>query len=214
MHKRLMSGAGGRRRDVPVLAAALTAALAGADPAAASPGGAGARGAPGAGVISTVTGGVGGPAKATKVALGFPCGVSFGAGHLYVANGSFGPSEVRQVDPGTDGLTAPEGTGVPGPLGDGGPATQASLGTCGAVPDHSRNLVISDTTNNRVRVAAAATGTFYGQAMTAGHIYTVAGNGQFGFSCDGGPARDLLWRGDDGRERLHRGRQRCRGLCR
>ena len=29
---------------------------------------------------------------------------------------------------------------------------------------------------------------FYGQAMTAGHIYTVAGIRTFGFSGDGGPA--------------------------
>ena len=35
---------------------------------------------------------------------------------------------------------------------------------------------------------AASTGTFYGQAMTAGDIYTVAGNGTAGFSGDGGPA--------------------------
>ena len=42
--------------------------------------------------------------------------------------------------------------------------------------------------NNRVRVVAAATGTFYGVPMTAGNIYTVAGNGTPGFSGDGGPA--------------------------
>ena len=39
-----------------------------------------------------------------------------------------------------------------------------------------------------MRVAAARTGTFYGQEMTAGDIYTVAGDGQLGFSGDGGPA--------------------------
>jgi hypothetical protein len=49
------------------------------------------------------------------------------------------------------------------------------------------NLVIADHGNNRVRVVAASTGTFYGQAMTAGDIYTVAGNGTGGFSGDGGP---------------------------
>jgi hypothetical protein len=35
---------------------------------------------------------------------------------------------------------------------------------------------------------AAATGTFYGQQMTAGDIYTIAGAGTPGFSGDGGPA--------------------------
>ena len=34
---------------------------------------------------------------------------------------------------------------------------------------------------------AARTGTFYGQAMTPGDIYTIAGNGTHGFSGDGGP---------------------------
>jgi hypothetical protein len=48
--------------------------------------------------------------------------------------------------------------------------------------------VIADTGNNRVRVVAASTGTFYGQAMTAGDIYTVAGTGGAGFSGDGGAA--------------------------
>jgi hypothetical protein len=33
-----------------------------------------------------------------------------------------------------------------------------------------------------------STGTFYGRAMTAGNIYTVAGRGSQGFSGDGGPA--------------------------
>ena len=54
--------------------------------------------------------------------------------------------------------------------------------------DAEGNLVIADTDNERVRVVAASTGTFYGQAMTAGDIYTIAGNGTPGFSGDGGPA--------------------------
>jgi NHL repeat-containing protein len=54
--------------------------------------------------------------------------------------------------------------------------------------DAAGNLLIADTFNARVRVVAARTGTFYGQAMTAGDIYTVAGNGRVGFSGDGGPA--------------------------
>ena len=37
-------------------------------------------------------------------------------------------------------------------------------------------------------MAAEHTGTFYGQQMTLGDIYTVAGNGQDGFSGDGGSA--------------------------
>ena len=55
--------------------------------------------------------------------------------------------------------------------------------------DGAGNLVVADSGNNRVRVVAAADGTFYGQAMTAGDIYTVAGNGTGGFAGDGGPAQ-------------------------
>ena len=54
--------------------------------------------------------------------------------------------------------------------------------------DAAGNLVIGDTVNDRVRVVAASTGSFYGQAMSAGDIYTVAGTGTAGFSGDGGPA--------------------------
>ena len=135
------------------------------------------------GVISTVAGGVGGPARATRVAVA-PCGVSFGAGHLYIAGGV-----VRQVSPGTDRLTTSAGTaGDGGPLGDGRRAASASLSACGVAVDHSGNLVIADFLHQRIRVLAARTGTFYGQPMTARDIYTVAGDGIQGFSGDGGPA--------------------------
>jgi hypothetical protein len=51
--------------------------------------------------------------------------------------------------------------------------------------DRAGNLVIAD---YRVQVVAARTGTFYGRAMTAGHIYPVAGGGHsFG---DGIPATE------------------------
>src|SRR5437660_1755954 len=71
--------------------------------------------------------------------------------------------------------------------GDGGPATAAALGASSVRVDGAGNLVIADGIN-RIRVVAARTGTFYGQAMTVRHIYTVAGNGTTGFSGDGGPA--------------------------
>ena len=81
------------------------------------------------------------------------------------------------------------GNGTGGFSGDGGPATSAELDAPdGVAVDAAGNLLIADTVNKRVRVVAASTGTFYGQAMTAGDIYTVAGNGTGGFSGDGGPA--------------------------
>ena len=58
----------------------------------------------------------------------------------------------------------------------------------GTAPVSSGSKTIADLANRRVRVVAASTGTFYGQAMTANHIYTVAGNGTDIFSGDGGRA--------------------------
>jgi ribulose-5-phosphate 4-epimerase/fuculose-1-phosphate aldolase len=171
--------------------ALAVAALAGAGPAAAAHrGGAAAHaGQAPAGTISTVAGGVGGPGRATKVALDVglgasTCGVSFGAGHVYI--GAAGT--VRQVTPATDFLATPAGNANTGPLGDGGRAAKAGMDVCGTAVDHSGNLIVGDLAHHRVRVVAASTGTFYGQAMTAGHIYSIAGTGSTGFSGDGGPA--------------------------
>jgi sugar lactone lactonase YvrE len=180
-------------RSVPATAAAAlaVAALAGSGPAAAAAHRDGRTathsGTAPAGTISTVAGGVGGPGKATGVALASACGATFGAGRLYVADFT----AVRAVNPGNDQLTTPAGTGSHGPLADGARATKASVHTCGMAVDHSGNLVIAngDTQDrNRILVVAASTGTFDGVAMKAGHIYAVAGTGPAGFSGDGGPA--------------------------
>src|SRR5207248_7610360 len=70
------------------------------------------------------------------------------------------------------------GTGTTGYSGDGGPAVAANMGFPSAVAvDRSGNLVISLPYAERVRVVAVRSGKLYGQAMTAGDIYTVAGNG-------------------------------------
>jgi hypothetical protein len=47
--------------------------------------------------------------------------------------------------------------------------------------------VLCDERDNRIRVVAGSAGTFYGQPMTAGHIYTIAGGGPGGLG-DGGAA--------------------------
>ncbi len=87
------------------------------------------------------------------------------------------------------------GNGQIGFSGDGGPATKATFWGPDAVAfDHTGNLVVADFLNGRVRVVAASTGTFYGQSMTAGDIYTVAGNGKAGSSGDGGPATSAALR--------------------
>jgi NHL repeat len=138
-----------------------------------------------AGVISTVAGGVGGPARATQVPLDFPCGVSSTTGGLYISD----LTSVRRVNS-RDGLTTPAGTGLFGfgfP-GDGARATAASFTGCGVAQDHHGNLVITASDNGRILVVAGATGTFYGQAMAAGHIYSVAGGGHAAGGRSGEPA--------------------------
>jgi len=85
------------------------------------------------------------------------------------------------------------GNGNFGFSGDGGPAVDAAFYAIeGVAVDGSGNLLIADEQSSRVRVVAASTGDFYGQAMTAGDVYTVAGQGTPPFnvqaSGDGGAA--------------------------
>jgi hypothetical protein len=166
-------------------AAVLAAAVLPVGTAASAGTGAPGRAAAAAGVISTVAGGAGGPARGADVGLPGACGVSSGGGQLYVGDAY----SVRAVS-GTGRLTTVAGTGVPaGPLGDRGPAVKATFnGVCGVTVDQSGNLVAADARHDRIRVLATRRGTFYGQLMTAGHIYTVAGSGGYGFGGDGGPA--------------------------
>src|SRR5262249_40890274 len=106
------------------------------------------------------------------------------AGHLYISQGV-----VREVSEVTGRLTTPAGaTDVLGPPASGVPASRVNLGAWGAGAEKSGNLVSAAAGASAVRVVAASTGTFYGQQMTAGDIYTVAGDGTAGFSGDRGPA--------------------------
>jgi RHS repeat-associated protein len=79
--------------------------------------------------------------------------------------------------------------GSSGSSGDGGPATSALLNEPEQVAvDASGNMYITDSQNNKVRAVAAASGTQWGQSMTANDIYTVVGTGTSGTSGDGGAA--------------------------
>ena len=140
--------------------------------------------------------GDGGPA--TSASLGNAVGVAVdGSGNVLIAEGSYNRIRLVAASTGTfygQAMTAGDiytiaGTGNDYYAGDGGPATSAGLFYPeGVAVDSSGNVLIADMYDQRVRVVAASTGTFYGQAMTKGDIYTIAGNGNFGFSGDGGPA--------------------------
>jgi hypothetical protein len=156
-----------------------------------------------AGDIYTIAGtgvahfaGDGGPA--TKAGLWNPSGVALdSAGNVLIADKEDSRIRIVAIKTGTfygramkaGDIYTVAGDGTLGFSGDGGPATQAELGTpAGVTTDQAGNLVIADTHNQRVRVVAVKSGTFYGRNMTAGDIYTVAGNGLTGFAGDGGPA--------------------------
>ena len=134
-----------RRRMLAVAGLVPAIALAGSSHAtAAYRGGQGA-----AGFISTVVGGVGGPGKATRVAVD-ACGVSYANGHLYVAS----TQSVRVVAPSTDKLATLAGTGVRGLQRDGAPTARAAVTTCGTTVDSAGNVLIADTDNDRIRAVA------------------------------------------------------------
>ena len=104
------------------------------------------------------------------------------------------PSAVAATAPGTI-LPFADSTGNGGFAGDGGPALSALLNAPqGLIFDTSGNAIIADTNNSRIRVVAASTGSFYGVSMTAGDIYTIAGNGTAGYSGNGGPALSAEFR--------------------
>ncbi len=133
-------------------------------------------------LISTVAGngrmgttGAGGPA--TSASLDFPEGVAVDrAGDLYIASSY--ANLVQFVNAGTGIITNFAGGG--NMLGDGGPATQASVAEPNLLAvDNSGNVYIASSNYaNRVRKVTAATGI----------ISTVAGDGNLGSSGDDGPA--------------------------
>ncbi|MBI4764608.1 MAG: carboxypeptidase regulatory-like domain-containing protein [Deltaproteobacteria bacterium] len=133
------------------------------------------------GIITTIAGngqsGYNGDGiPATQASFSTPSGIFVDpAGNLYLADSS--NNRIRKVD--TNGIiTTVAGNGQLGFSGDGGPAVQAKLwGPCSVALDDNGNIYISDAVNHRIR-----------KVDTSGIITTVAGNGQQGFSGDGGPA--------------------------
>jgi trimeric autotransporter adhesin len=134
-----------------------------------------------AGTISTVAGtgssgntGNGGPATSAK--LSGPAGIAVDAsGNLYIADS--GNNVVRKVTTaGTISLVA--GTGTVGYSGIGSVATSVDLSwPVGVAVDASGNIYIADAESNVV-LKVTPTGT----------LTTVAGNGNIGYTGDGGPA--------------------------
>lgn len=129
---------------------------------------------------------------ATETAVALPTWVATDADNnlYFVASLHQGPDKpvtpiVKRVDAKTGLITTVAGGGSPPDgVGDGGPATGALLsmgpgrGRGGLAVDRAGNIYVSDPGNARIRKVDARTGI----------ITTVAGNGEKGFSGDGGPA--------------------------
>jgi uncharacterized protein (TIGR03437 family) len=131
------------------------------------------------GIISTIAGNgtpgySGDTGPAVNAEIGAPYGVVLDpAGNIYFAD--MGSNVVRKISGGI--ITTVAGNGTAGFSGDGGLATSAKLNfPLGLALDSAGNLYISDRNNFRIR------------KVSRGIITTVAGNGSFGFSGDGGPA--------------------------
>jgi DNA-binding beta-propeller fold protein YncE len=78
-------------------------------------------------------------------------------------------------------LYAVAGTGTCGSTGDGGPAVQAEVWDPGALAvDGSGDVLVADQGNRTIRELAAHTGMFFGVAIAADHLGTVAGEGSYG----------------------------------
>jgi hypothetical protein len=146
------------------------------------------------GIITTVAGngirgfsGDGG--LATSASLRNPFDVALdAAGNLFIADAS--NHRIRRVDAASGIITTVAGGGfsVFPDIGDGGPATSASLAfPTGVAVDAAGNLFIADNSNQRIRRVAPS-----------GVITTVAGDGSFGFSGDGGPATQASLAGPRG----------------
>ena len=135
------------------------------------------------GIITTVAGDgtqgfSGDNGLAISASLNAPYGVAVDAsGNLFIADAQ--NDRIRRVDASTGIMSTVAGDGTQGFSGDGGSATIASLNRpWGVALDASGNLFIADRLNHRIRRVDASTDV----------ISTVAGDGNFGFSGDGGLA--------------------------
>jgi trimeric autotransporter adhesin len=113
----------------------------------------------------------------SRTFLGGPVGLAADrlGGALIADPGSF---RVRKLSP-SGALTAFAGDGSHGYSGDGGPAIHAQMAPTAVAVDRQGHVFLSDDANDRIRKISAD-----------GIILTVAGNGTFGSSGDGGAATE------------------------
>jgi sugar lactone lactonase YvrE len=105
-----------------------------------------------------------------------------GTGNVYIAD--VGNNSVRKVNGATGIITTIAGNDTAGFSGDSSLAVNAKLYWPSDVcVDTAGNIYIADMNNNRIRKVNSANG----------NIYTIAGNGNTGYSGDGGPATNATF---------------------
>lgn len=117
------------------------------------------------------------------------------SGNLYIADLSnnriryipFATGTVRGQSMTANYVYTIAGTGTAGYSGDTGAATSANIQINNICLDNSFNIYISDS-SHRIRFIPFATGTVWGQSMTANNIYTIAGTGTAGSTGDSAAA--------------------------
>ena len=98
------------------------------------------------------------------------------SGNVYIAEN--GDGRIRKIDVKSGNISTVAGSGTPGFSGDGSDPTKAQLNSpTGVTVDSGGNLYIADSLNRRIRKVASG-----------GSISSLAGNGTFSYSGDGGPA--------------------------
>ena len=133
----------------------------------------------GEGDITTIAGGggIGDGNLATAASLMGPESLFIdGSGNIYIADTR--NNRIRKVDA-SGIITTVAGNGEASAAGDGGLATEAGLRGYDIFVDGSGNIYIADAWNEQIRKVDAS-----------GIISTVAGNGETGFSGDGGLATE------------------------
>src|SRR5882724_4827213 len=134
--------------------------------------------------VITVAGGYAGNGKpATAAGIDQLSSVAMDAkGNLYVTDS--GNCQIRKIN--SKGIIVKyAGTTVCGFSGDGGPAASAMIDSPSTIVfDGAGNLLFGDEGNSRIR-----------KITPGGIISTIAGNGTFGYSGDGGPATEASLNG-------------------
>ena len=118
---------------------------------------------------------------ATSAELSSPNGIKAdGSGNIYFTDN--GNNCIRKINLSTGIITTVAGNGQQGYSADGTAANSAQFSNpSGIWVDHSNNIYFTDASNNLLRFIPATTNGPY----IAGNVYTIAGNGQQGYSGDG-----------------------------